>query len=106
MSDRTGAGSGRGRPVGGRSWSVRVAVTVALIPLVGSFTVGGDAVIHRLTHPGRPLGFVEYVLHLAVQVTTVIAAAGYLIGSAAHRRQERRPSEESVRVHHGAGGRA
>jgi hypothetical protein len=66
-------------------WSVAVAVAVALVLLLGSFTIGGAAVGHRLARPEHPLGFAENLLQLAGEVTAAVAGTVYLTGRSSRR---------------------
>jgi hypothetical protein len=60
-------------------WATAAAAAFAAILLVGSFTVGWQAVSYRITHPGAVMGFAEDTLQLAGEAIAVAAGVAAVV---------------------------
>ena len=67
-------------------WMPTAGGVFAVILLIGSATLGADAVSYRLTHPGAVIGFAEDSLQLLGEAITVGAGIAAIVQIVRHRK--------------------
>jgi len=76
-----------------RWWMSSVGAMLAVILLVGSTTLGADAVSYRLTHPAQTLGFTEDWLQILGETMATVAG---LAATVQHVRQRKHHDDRPV----------